>query len=105
VINMRISILPTSSLGKWSVGLAVAWIQFFVASEVLIGFDVFGPVYNRALALILIVVIAAIGGVALVIGIASIIKSKERSIFVFVTTALSFYGLFGTVLSILSSSK
>ena len=91
-VNMRISILPKSLLGWWSVGLVVAWILFFVLSQVILGQ---GPDYNLALAYALTIVVAGIGGAALVTGLISIIKSKERSIFVFVTTAIGFYSLFG----------
>ena len=92
---MRISILPKTSLGRWSVGLAVAWIVFFVLSQVILGP---GPDYNMALAYALTIVVAGIGGAALVTGLISIIKSKERSIFVFVTTAIGLYSLFGATI-------
>jgi hypothetical protein len=97
-MNVRISILPKTSLGRWSVGLAVAWILFFALSEVLVGFEVFGPESNRAPAVALTIVVAGIGGAALVTGLISIIKSKERSILVFLTTAIGFYSLFGAAL-------
>ena len=92
---MRMSILPKTPLGRWSVGLAVAWIVFFVLSQVILGP---GPDYNMALAYALTIVVAGIGGAALVTGLISIIKSKERSIFVFVTTAIGLYSLFGATI-------
>ncbi len=59
-MNVRITILPKSPLGRWSVGLGVAWILFFVLSEVLTGFEVLGPELNLALARVLTIVEAGI---------------------------------------------
>lgn len=101
---MRISVLPKSSLGRWSVGLAVVWILFFALSEILVGLEVLGPDSNRALAVSLTIVVAGIGGAAFVTGLISIIKNKERSALVFLTTAIGFYGLFGTIVSLLVGS-
>ena len=78
-MKVRISILPKTSLGWWSVGLVVAWILFFVLSQVILGP---GPNYNMALAYTLTIVVAGIGVAAFVTGLISIIKSKERSILV-----------------------
>jgi hypothetical protein len=104
-MNTRISIFPKSSLGKWPVGLAVAWIVVFVLSEVLVGFEVLGSGSNHALAAALTIVVACIGGAVLVTGIISTIKSKERSALVFLTTAIGLYGLFGSVVSLLGLAK
>ena len=102
---MRINILPKSSLGRWSVGLGVAWILFFALSEVLTGFEVLGPGFNPALAVALTIVLADIAGAAFVTGLIGIIKSKERSAFVFLTTAIGLYGLIGTTISLLGLAK
>lgn len=82
---MRISILPKTSLGRWSVGLGIAWILFFVLSEVLTGFEVLGPGLNPALAVALTIIITGIAVAAFVTGLIGMIKSKERSV-VFLTT-------------------
>jgi hypothetical protein len=95
VMNVRISILPKTSLGRWSVGLVVTFILFFVLAEVILGP---GPNYNMALAVALSIVAAGIGVAIFVTGLISIIKSKERSILVFLTTAIGFYSLFGAAL-------
>ncbi len=102
---MRISILPKTSLGRWSVGLGVAWIVFFALSEVLTGFEVLGPRLNPALAVALTIVLMGISGAAFVTGLMSMIKSKERSVFVFLTTAIGLYGLIGTTGSLLGLAK
>jgi len=95
---MRISILPKTSLGWWSVGLGVASIPFFALSEVILGP---GPNYNMALANALTIVLAGIVGAAFVTGLISVIKSKERSVFVFLTTAIGLWGLIGAIGSLL----
>ncbi len=102
---MRLSILPKTSLGKWSVGLGVAWILFFALAEVLYGFEVLGPGANTALAVALTIVDTGIAVAALVTGLISMIKSKERSALVFVTTAIGLYGLIGGTGSLLGLAK
>lgn len=104
-MNVRIGVLPKTSLGRYSVGLGVAWILFFALSEVLTGIEVLGPEFNPTLAVALTIVLAGIAGVALVTGLVSIVKSKERSILVFVTTAIGLYGLIGATGSLLGLAK
>lgn len=99
---MRISILPKSSLGWWSVGLGVASIPFFALSEVILGP---GPDYNMALAYTLTTVLAVILGAAFVTGLIGIIKRKERSVLVFVGMAIALWGLIGAVGSLLGLAK
>jgi hypothetical protein len=88
VMNMRITILPKSPLGRWSVGLTVAWILFFVLSEVILGP---GPDYNMALAYGLTIVDTGIAVAAFVTGLISIIKSRERSILAFLAVVVSLF--------------
>jgi hypothetical protein len=101
-MNMRITILPKRVLGWWSIGLVVASILFFVLSEVILGP---GPDYNMALAYALTTVVAGIAVAAFVTGLISIIKSKERSILVFVSTAIGLYTLIGGTISLLGLAK
>ena len=97
---MRIGIVPKSALGWWSVGLFVAWILFFVLADVLIGTS---PDENIAFAYGL--AISGIGTAAFVTGLISIIKSKERSILVFLATAIGLYSLIGGATSLLGLQK
>ncbi len=97
---MRISILPKTPLGWWSVGLFVAWILFFVLADIIIGSR---PDYNMAFAYGL--AISGIGTAAFVTGLISIIKSKERSILVFLTTVIGLYSLIGGIVSVLGLAK
>jgi hypothetical protein len=102
VMNVRISILPKSLLGWWSVGLVVANILFFVLSQIILGP---GPDYNMALAYTLTIVLTGIAVAAFVTGLISIIKRKERSILVFVAMAISLYSLIGGAGSLLGFAK
>ena len=87
---MRISILPKSSLGRWSVGLAAAFILLFILFQL---FQTFvasvrrNPVSNPgppSPVILMAVVADYISGIAaFVTGLISIIKSKERSILIF----------------------
>ena len=94
-MNMRISILPKSVLGWWSVGLVVASLILFVLSVVILGP---GPDYNMPLAYTLTIVLTGIAVAAFVTGLITIIRSGERSILVFVAMAIGLYSLIGGAL-------
>ncbi len=99
---MRITVLPKTSLGWWSVGLCVASILFFALFVVILGP---GPDYNMPLAYTLTVVLTGISVAAFVIGLLSIMKRKERSILVFVAMAIGLYSLVGGATSLLGLQK
>jgi len=98
---MRISILPKSTLGRWSVCLAIAFVLFFVLAGVLsdlAGIALLGPGFNPVLAVILTIVFVGISGAAFVTGLISVIKNRERSVLVFVSMVVSLWlGLLGAV--------
>jgi hypothetical protein len=102
MMNMRITILPKSVLGWWSIGLVVAYILIFVLSEVILGP---GPDYNMPLAYALTIVATGIVVAAFLTGLISVIKSKERSILVFVAMAIGLYSVIGGVVSLLGLAK
>ena len=90
---MRITVLPKTPLGKWSVGLFAACILLFVLLGVLL---VFLGVYAgedgrfQLLAPILGFAYWVLGVGSFVIGLISIIKSRERSILVFLVLVVGF---------------
>jgi len=94
---VRISILPKSSLGRWSVGLAGAFILLFVIFQTFAAFVRRNPVPNPgppSPVIFMAVVADYISGVAaFVTGLISIIKSKERSILVFLVVVIGFLAL------------
>ncbi len=87
---MKITILPKTALGKWSIGLAIGFIFFFALLSIMAatgqrGGDTF--LSNPALAIP--GVLAAISSIAAFFtGIISIIFMKERAILVFLAMAI-----------------
>jgi hypothetical protein len=102
---MKISVLPKSSMGKWSVGLAIALVLFYVLAEVLYGFEVFGTGAQKTFGNILGIVGVCISGGAFASGLTSLIKSRERSVLVFITMAIGVYSLFGFITGMLGLQK
>ncbi|MCX6008362.1 MAG: hypothetical protein NTZ34_14050 [Chloroflexi bacterium] len=88
---MRISILPKSSVGRWSVGLATAFILLSILFVILtrLGGEP-GPFG-------LIVIVNFVIGISLIAafitGLISIFKNKERSILVFLAVLAGFCAL------------
>lgn len=99
---MNISMLPKTSLGKWSFYLAIAFILvfilFIVLTEVPTGFDGLPPGFNPVALLTLEVIVITTAGATFTVGLTSILKDKERSILVFIGMLLTFWlGLVGAV--------
>ena len=92
-----ISVLPKTSLGKWSVGLAIALILFLVLVGTLTAGFTFSPGFNPVLAVVLKITLVGMPGTVFVTGLVSMIKRKERSIIVLVSIALGFWFLIGGV--------
>jgi hypothetical protein len=94
VMNMRIS-MPKTTLGWWSVGFGVAIIIIFLLVPILVTLtghelepDSFG--------LMTLAAAAGVSGIgALVTGLISITKSKERSILVFLALVAGLFALIG----------
>ena len=93
--EMRIIVLPKTTLGKWSVGLAIAFILSFLLAQVLYGHN-HDP--NQVPDVVLAIIFVGIGGAAFITGLISVIKHKERSILTFIAMAITFWwGLIGAV--------
>lgn len=82
--GMAISVLPGSSLGWWSVGLAAAFVLALVAVTVLPGDDLLDAESNQTLASVLKVIFIVMSGASFVAGFVSLIKRKELSVLVLV---------------------
>ncbi len=95
---MTIGIIPRSSLGRWSVGLAIAFFLALVAVTALPGDDLLDAESNLALATVLKIVLIAISGASFVAGLISLIKRKESSVLVLVGMLMTLWlGLIGMV--------
>ena len=86
---MQIIVLPKTSLGRWSVCLAAACIVLLVLLVVLVGRLGLGVVKPGSLGAFILGFAFGISGIAaLVTGLVSIIKTKERSIFAFLAVVV-----------------
>ena len=102
---MRITILPKTSLGRWSVSLAAAFIVVVVLTILL------GPTVCNVLEFnsgsielkIFFVAHCIFGMGSLLTGLISIIKSKERSILVFLALVVGLISLVIIVSSIIEA--
>ena len=90
---MKKLFVPTSKLGKWSIGLIIAFLLFFTLHRVISAtLHGDGNTFLRTIVFVTPLVLAAISGAAAFFtGIIAIIKSKERSIPVFLTTLIGLF--------------
>jgi len=86
-------------MGKWSTGLIIAFLLFLAVFLILVASGQRGgDTFFSNLALTIPMLLAGVSGVsALVTGIIGIVKSRERSVLVFLATAI---GLFVLVFSL-----
>jgi hypothetical protein len=92
---MRISLKPKTTMGKWSTGLIIAFFLFLAVFLILVASGQRGDdTFFSNLALTIPMLIAGVSGIsALVTGVISIVKSGERSVLVFLATAIGLYVL------------
>ena len=101
--EMPITVLPKTSLGRWSLGLAIAFIPFLVvavvlASSDLYGIDENGELFNPVLTVVLTIILVGMTIAALVTGLISAIRRMERSVLVFLGMLITFWwGLVGAL--------
>ena len=95
---MPVNFLPKTRLGKWSVGLIIAFFLFSSFRELIESLG------QSALIQITIILTVVCGVATFFTGIIGIIKSKERSILVFLTTLMGFFLLCFSLIAILFPS-
>jgi len=100
--EMGISVLPKTSLGRWSLGLAIAFILLFVLAAGPLreqwGLNENEELVNPVLTIVLTIILVGTSGAALVTGLIGAIKRKERSVLVFLGMLITFWwGLIGAV--------
>ncbi len=102
---MRITILPKTPLGRWSVGIAVAVI-LLVLLNILLGkiLNVLEFSSGSIELRIFFVVLCIFGIGSLLSGFISIIKSKERSILVFLALVVGLFSL-GIIISSITEAQ
>jgi hypothetical protein len=95
---MKINILPKTSLGRWSVVLALIFIVILTLAQIPTGFNGFMPGLNPVLLTILFIILIGTSVAAFITGLFSVTKSKERSILVFAGMVISLWlGIIGAV--------
>ena len=92
---MRVTALPKSYLGKWSIGFITAFIVLFVVFQLLVASGQRGgETFFSNLALTIPILLAGISGVlAFFTGIIGVIRNGERSILVFLAMLIGFFVL------------
>jgi hypothetical protein len=93
VKSMKITFLPVTKFGKWSLISIVAVIVLYAFFMIMISFfgQRGGLTFFSNLWLAVPMILAWVAGcIAFIIGLTAIFKSKERSILVFVTTFVGF---------------
>jgi len=92
---MRISLRPKTTMGRWSIGLTASLLFFFLVFLLLVASGQRGgDTFFSNLALTIPILLAGISGVsAFLTGIIGIIRSKERSVLVFLATTIGFFVL------------
>ena len=90
---MRITVLPKTSWGKWSVGLVLAFILFFALFVILVASGQRGgeTFFSNLLLTVPMFLAGTCGVAAFVTGLIGIIKSKERSILVYLAILIGLY--------------
>ena len=94
---MKSSLLPTTTLGKWSIGLGISLILFFVLSFaiIILGHQTGGETFLDNLYIAIPMFLAGTSGVfGLITGIIGILRYKERSALVFLSATVGLFVLF-----------
>lgn len=87
--------LPKTLLGKWSVGLIIIFFLLFATLQLLVASGQRGgaKIFSNLVLAIPGLLMGVSGVLAFLTGIIGIIKSKERSILVFLATAIGLFVL------------
>lgn len=101
--KMKISFIPKTHLGKWSVLLIMLFFALLGLFFLLVASgERGGETFFSNLKLTIPMLIAGISGVcSFALGLISIIKNRERSIFVFIATIIGFFILYWILAEIL----
>ena len=89
---MKLHFMPKTTLGKWSVALIFAFIVFLISFQLIVtSGQRGGETFFSALVLTIPILIAGICGVsAFVTGLIGVIRSRERSVIVYLAVTIGF---------------
>jgi lipopolysaccharide export LptBFGC system permease protein LptF len=93
---MKLYLISKTQLGKWSIWLIITFIVLFISFQLLVASGQRGgDTFFSNLVLSVPMLIAGISGIAAFFtGIVGIIKNKERSVLVFISTIIGFLILY-----------
>ncbi len=94
---MKSAFLPTTTLGKWSISLAISLFFLFILSLAItiLGHQTGGETFFDNLYISVPMFLAGISGIAaLITGIICILRYKERSVLVFMAALIGLFVLF-----------
>ncbi len=94
---MKIILRPTTKVGKWSIGLIISLVLFFLLATAIVnlGHQTGGETFTANNFIAIPMLISVISGVfAFFTGSIGILKYKERSVLVFLATFIGFDVLF-----------
>jgi hypothetical protein len=101
---MRVYFVPKTLLGKWSLGLIIAFFLSLATAMLLVASgQQGGETFFSNLAITIPMFLAGACGIsAFITGLIGIIRSRERSILVFLAAAIGFFVLFFVLGELLS---
>jgi len=94
---MKSAFLPTTTLGKWSISLAISLFFLFILSFAIIvlGHQTGGETFSDNLYIAVPMFLAGISGIAsLITGVIGILRYRERSVLVFMSAVIGLFVLF-----------
>ncbi len=102
---MKVQLLPQTKMGKWSIGLIVC---FFLAMGIFFVFVWSGEkggktFFSNPRLAIPVLIAAATGILSFLIGIISIIKSRDRAIFTFISSLIGLLVTLWVIAEIISA--
>ncbi len=94
---MKITLLPTTKFGQWTIGLIISLVSFFLVATLVVtlGHQTGGDTItaNNYIAIPMLIAVGS-GIAAFVVGLIGILKYRERSLLVLLSTFIGFDVLF-----------
>jgi hypothetical protein len=97
----RITLLPKTSSGKWSLSLAIIFVLGSIFAQLLSDSKIFDQDFDQSIAIPVTLLLICLAAATVIVGLIGTIKQKERSLLVILGVIISTWiGLISTVGSI-----
>jgi len=97
----RITLLPKTSSGKWSLSLAIVFVLGSIFAQLLSDSKIFDQDFDQSIAIPVTLLLICLAAATVIVGLVGMIKQKERSLLVILGVIISTWiGLISTVGSI-----